>query len=126
MYNLEFFKPYRINFDFDTMFPSLDNLFKQTKKQIIPVEGFVEKNDTEFVDLGDKYKADFDYDESLDFKTCEVKVENNTLSISFSQEGEHSYREFSYSRNIPNDANANTAKAIKKDGKISVTFEKKN
>lgn len=125
MLDLDFFNPYRVTFpEFDIVFPSLGNLFEQTKRQIIPVEGLVEKN-TDFVDLGDKYKADFEYDESLDFKTCEVKVENNTLSIYFSQEGEHSYREFSYSRSIPNDANANTAKAVKKDGKISVTFEKK-
>lgn len=125
MGELDFLKPYRITFpEFDKMFPTLDEVFERTKRRIIPVEGLVEKN-ADFVDLGDKYKADFDYDESLDFKTCEVKVENNTLSISFSQEGKHSYREFSYNRSIPNDAIPGTAKAVKKDGKLSVTFEKK-
>lgn len=125
MGEFSFLQPYRVTFpEFDKVFPTLDEVFERAKRRIIPVEGLV-KNEVDFVDIGDKYKADFDYDESLDFKNCEVKVENNTLSISFSQEGEHSYREFSYSRSIPNDAIVSTAKAVKKDGKLSVTFEKK-
>lgn len=116
MYDIDFFNKSIFKF------PSLYDMFES--KIICPVDELVE-NHTDFVDLGDKYKIEFSYDETLDFKTINVKVENDVLYVTFSQEGNHVYRDFSYSHSIPELADVHSAKSYKENGKIVVTFYKK-
>lgn len=107
---------------FEKQFGGLDNL---TENKSFPIKLFDNALTHRFVDMGDNYKLNVSLPIVGDSLT--VSVENNMVSISYSEKNDSSTYRGSYQFSLPDDADPNTVEAelgVVNDNTVTITVKK--